>query len=721
MNKKKYSAGIILVFFLSMVLITVGILFWWNHLDNSSKKISRTIDSKNADSLYHISYGAMRLDESNGNAYLEDIRIVPDTSMIPFIPSEDWPPAVLDVSIQSILLKGVNAAEARKGAVIEGDTVIVKRPEILMYTLRPLQKNTKIESEARLVFKEMLGRLKLIRIGYILIDSINVRSVGFRSKEKDFDFLNGKIQITDVLVDSTHHLDSSRVLFSKNAAFRVDSFLSYNHNRPEVIVKDVNFSGGRRSIEFGNITLNRFNDESSKGKLLIDAQSLRLGGLNTNGVIKDKDLVIDSIQCKSIKFYEPPGESLSGIGKSVGTVQPMNDSVSGFRNVYSLKLQYFGFENVAFVPLEKEQFDIGKVSLRLHNIVANRLSDFEENPLRFIQEAILNIGYIRFSSSDRQYHFQFNDISVNSREKSLHVEEISSRPVAAEEAFAAQYPYQRDRFDITMKDITLGGIEMENLFDHKIIASSLTAKNTVAKIFRDLTKPLEPVSRVGSYPSQLLQKLDFPISIVSADMPSVYLEYREKQAGGKQTGTIGFYNSNLHLSNITNVPSEISRDSSMDISFQTSVLNKIPLEGKFRFSLGDADGNFDFQGKTKAFNAAIFNTISVPMAMVKVKTGHISEISFDIRGNNLKASGPFTMKYEDLKIEVLKKDVMADTIRKRRLASLLANILLKNSNPLDGTFRSVIAQQQRNTHKSFFNLAWKTIFNGIKSTVGIPQ
>ncbi len=720
MSKKNYSVSKIIFLVSGITLMIVAFLFWWNQY-NSPAKVVRAIESKNLDSLYHVTYGSMRVDDNAGNAYLEDIHIVPDTSLIRFIPSEYWPPAILDISIKSISIKGANAAEAIKGARIVGDTVIINRPEIRMYTLRPLQRNTKIESEARLVFREMLGRLKLIEIGYILIDSINVKSVGFRSGENDFDFLNGNIQISDVLVDSTHHTDNSRVLFSRNASFHVDSFLSYNHSRPEFLIKDVVFNSRERSVKFGKIMLNRFNDENGRGQLLIDATSLKVAGLNTNEIIENKNLAIDSVQCGEIKFYEPPEESLTGIGKTVGAVPANMDSLSGFRNVYGLTLQYFGFENVKFVPIQKDRFDIGKVSLRLQRIEASRISEFERNPLRFIHEANLDITFVKLTSKDSMYNFNLNDIKINSLEKKLYMGEIVTKPVAGEEAFAHRYPYQKDRFDISMKDVTVDGIGMENLFDHKFFASQITVGNTIARIYRDLNKPVEPVSRVGGYPSQLLKKIDFPINISKAVLPVLFLEYREKQALNNRTGTIRFYNTHLELTNITNINSGNKENNSMDATFQTSVLNSIPLKGTFRFFPGDENGAFEFRGEAGSFNAVSFNPISVPMALVKVKTGHISEISFDLRGDNFRASGPFSMKYENLKIEVLKKDVFADTVRKRGLASLLANIIVKNSNPLNGEFRKVTAMHERNIHKSFFNLVWKTVFNGIKSTVGIPQ
>jgi hypothetical protein len=34
---------------------------------------------------------------------------------------------------------------------------------------------------------------------------------------------------------------------------------------------------------------------------------------------------------------------------------------------------------------------------------------------------------------------------------------------------------------------------------------------------------------------------------------------------------------------------------------------------------------------------------------------------------------------------------------------------------------SVKAEYDRNVYKSFFNLVWKTIFTGMKETLGVPQ
>lgn len=720
MSKKKTSRKGIIIFCVIVAILTGGYFVWQHYKYRIANQSIRNAFINNTDSLYHISYDSLYIDEVAGNAFLKNVRIVPDTSQIHLIASENWPAAMLNITIKSISVKGIKTVKALQGTQIIGDTVIINHPDILMYTLKPIMKNTKIESGVRLVYKEILGNLKKIQMGYILIDTINVRSINFFNGQKNFDFLNGNIQLTDVLVDSTHHEDSARTLFSRKAAFTVDSFYSFNNNRPEFILKNVAFSGARKAMVFEKILLNRFNDKSGTGKLLIEASSLKLGGLNSNEIIKNKNLVIDSIQCAEMKFFEPPKENLDAIGSSVGKNNPGEDSLTGFRNVYSLHIKYFGFQNTNFIPAEKSKFDIGKIRLQLYGTHAERIADFKENPLQYIEEADLNISSVKLASKDREYNFVFNEIKVNSRTKNMSIAKISTNPVLGEIAFANHYKFQKDRFDITLVNVFLDGIEMNNLFENKLIASELSVAHTSAKIYRDLNKPLEHESRVGNYPSQLIQEFDFPISIEKADLPDTYVEYREKQVSSQQTGTVGFPNTSLHLTNITNIKSEIAKNNTLNIKFQSSVLSKIPLMGNFKFFLDSKEGDFEAHGTTGSFDAVSFNPIAIPMALVKIKSGHIHEIVFDFKGNNNVAHGPFVMKYENLKIEVLKKDEKADTIKKRGFASILANIAIINSNPQKGEIRKEDASFDRNIYKSFFNLVWKTVFSGIKSTVGIP-
>jgi hypothetical protein len=70
--------------------------------------------------------------------------------------------------------------------------------------------------------------------------------------------------------------------------------------------------------------------------------------------------------------------------------------------------------------------------------------------------------------------------------------------------------------------------------------------------------------------------------------------------------------------------------------------------------------------------------------------------------------------YQDLKIEVLKLD--SGGTKRKGLQSILANALMKNSNPLNGVTRSEEINYEREKEKSFFNLLWKSVFSAVKKT-----
>lgn len=108
------------------------------------------------------------------------------------------------------------------------------------------------------------------------------------------------------------------------------------------------------------------------------------------------------------------------------------------------------------------------------------------------------------------------------------------------------------------------------------------------------------------------------------------------------------------------------------------------------------------------------------MGLIKIKSGKINSLDFNLKGNDTKASGDFVMKYNDLKVDVLKIDKDTKKMKKRGLLSLAANMVVKDSNPESGDLRTETPEYDRDIFKSFFNLVWKTVFAGMKQTVGIP-
>ena len=704
------------VFIGILVLIISGYLVWQKFKYQIVRNTVATTIAAQTDSLYSVKYDSLNFDAVTGNASLTNVRIIPDTARAKSLSGEKMPDFMLDVSIKSITLTGVKTAKALSGTEIEGDSVIITNPDIILYSMKPLQKGTKIESEAGSFYRDILGKLKLIKVGFVFISNVNVKGIDANSKEKNFDFINGKFLLEDVLIDSSHNYDTSRVLFCKQAAFTVDSFFSYNHNRREFSIKDVNFLGREKQLLFDEIAIDRFDNDTTSGTRLLDAKTLKLSGINSNQIVKNKNIFVDTILCKKINLYELPAENLKTTSDST-TKAP--DS-TGFANVYGIYMMHLSFPNVSFIPFAKSKYSVGNIAVTINEVKADQIVKLASHPMDYTKEAEVAISRFGIKSKDNAYNFEFENIVLNSLQKELKINSFNVIPFLGEKQFANHYRFQKDRFEVSMKGISLSDIDMNSLVDKRLEAAALVIENISAKISRDKHKPLKKESKVGNYLSQMLVKLDQPINISKASFNNATIQYRENQTSSDKVGEVSFENTSIDISNITNIPAAIKKNNQMVISFDTKVLGEIPLKGNFKFKLDSDHGGFTATGHAGAFDAESLNKVSMPMGLIKIKSGKINSLDFNLKGNDTKASGDFVMKYNDLKVDVLKIDKDTKKMKKRGLLSLAANMVVKDSNPESGDLRTETPEYDRDIFKSFFNLVWKTVFAGMKQTVGIP-
>ena len=719
MGKKHFSISLSKkwIFIIGGLAIIASIIFFsWGKIKNRliQNKINAII-AAGTDSLYSIKYDSFSFDEKTGNAFLKNIYIIPDTLKIKELTGEKQPYVFLEAKINSIMLSGLKTSKALSGDEIAGDSVVIDAPQITIYSLKPLRRETKIEAEATTVYREILGNLELIKAKYVAVNHVKLKETNFYTKEKNFDLINATVQLEDVLIDSAHNLDTTRVLFCKQAAFIADSFSTYSKGRRELTVKGINFSGSRQSLIFNEILLNQFENETAHGTLLLQANTLSFSGVNTNQFVKNKNIIVDTILCKHIMLYEPFLKNL----RSIKISAPEYEDSTGFSHVYSIHMKHLNFPKVAYISGKNSNYSLGNITIKINEVKADQIAKVELYPLDMSKEVEVTLSWLSVLSNDQLHKFLFRGMALNSSQKQLKVDSFNIIPLLSENDFANKAGFQKDRFNVRLGGIALKNIEMQNLLQQKIIASQLLINNASAKIYRDISKPLEQKNKVGNYPSQLLEVLDIPVNISKASLPNTYIEYKEKGSGSGNGGIVRFEDSKLDITNITNMPEAVQQNNFLNISFDTKVLGQIPLKGNFKFSLKNNGGNFTANGHIPTFDPLILNKISIPMTLIKLNGGKINSIDFQLTGNNYNAKGDFLMRYQHLKVDVLKKDKDTKQITKRGFASFVANLMLRNDNPNKKGLRKVRPVYERDIYKSFFNLVWKTVFTGMKESVGL--
>lgn len=364
------------------------------------------------------------------------------------------------------------------------------------------------------------------------------------------------------------------------------------------------------------------------------------------------------------------------------------------------------------------QFD--SVQIDLYKVAVDSIHSKDSTRFLFAESAGLICKKIQWKDKRGLYEFVVSEVDFNTRGQRMSVGRFAINPQLSEAKFLQQFKYANDRFDIDMKDIRLVNLNVAALMRKSIDADSMIVTHSNFKIYRDLSYPHDGRSRLNDLPHQALMRMPVPLAIKQVSFPQSFIEYKERNGKSDQSGKVQFYNVSVAMSNLTNDTSLLKADPVCKLRFNSRFLNKAPLTANISFYPLDKLGKFTISGTMGGMPATTLNQLTVPMGLAKIEKGTIRKMTFNFASNIHGANGPLTLLYDDIGVTLLKKDEETNTLDKKKLASLMARIVLKKANPgKGGEVRTAQVHFERDTKKSFFNLLWKSVFTGVKENVGM--
>ena len=370
----------------------------------------------------------------------------------------------------------------------------------------------------------------------------------------------------------------------------------------------------------------------------------------------------------------------------------------------------------------KKNIQISNTSIRLIDVAINENTGTNPDQLNFAKQLFFDCEKFSWLSENKLYNYSVDSISVNSVSKDIIVKRFSMDPTLNEDAFVKSLPTQDDRFDLSINNIRIRNAHIPQLFNENIVADSILAGSASFKIYRDLSIVRDKKNRVGTYPHQSIDKLPVSILVKKLILSNTFVEYKEKSKITSQSGKVQFYNTSVIITNLTNNKDAVKANNVMTADISTQFLNKAPLKVIWLFYLQHPKGRFDMKGNMGSIAAAEVNPITVPMGPAKLDEGRINSLHFNFEGNNYGMDGNVKMLYENLKLTILEKEEGTKKLDKKTLASFAANLIVKDDNPKGKDDpRVATVHFDRDTNRSIFHLVWKSLFKGIKETVGIKK
>lgn len=337
----------------------------------------------------------------------------------------------------------------------------------------------------------------------------------------------------------------------------------------------------------------------------------------------------------------------------------------------------------------------------------------------FAKDAVVFIKGFSQVTPGNKYHFDIDSIAVRPLYGTLQFYDLKLEPEGTKEEFGKRVGHQQDRYDIKIKKGYVQNIDWFSILSEDgFYGDAIKIDGGVINIYHDRSLPDGPV-KSNNFPHQMLMKAPFPVAIKKMLIKDLFVSYEELNPVSGHTGIVEFYNINGEINNLVNIPSAIEKNPFVTINASADFMNAGKLNAVFRFDLTkEKTGDFSVDATLGTMDGLRLNKITEGLALIKIKSLQVDKLQTHIAGSGKSANGNVQFTYHDLAFDVLKND--DGELKKRGLFSFIANtIMINKSNPAkeNKPAKQFSISRQHDPHRSFFNLVWKTLLDGVLKTV----
>lgn len=449
----------------------------------------------------------------------------------------------------------------------------------------------------------------------------------------------------------------------------------------------------------------------------VSLKRLDLNGLSPMDLIAGKNiqlemLVLDSPQ---IRITKRPNK------KKEKDTTGLYEKVAGMKQSYRLKELLLNDIRLTVVNLEKSSSvsSTKNISAALRDIQIDSTTKNDTSRFLFAKDAVVFVkGFSQVMEKNR-YHFDIDSMALKPLYGTLQFFHLTFKPEGSKEDFSRRLKYQQDRYNILIKSGEVKNLHWFNLLSKDgLMGDEIKLTGGTIDIYHDRSLPLAP-PKSDNFPHQMLMKAGLPLSIKKVSFSDLRISYEELNPKSEHVGRVIFNDIQGDITNVTNIATEVKSNGYTVIKASSIFMNAGKLDAMFRLDLANAaTGKFSVDATLGQMNGLSLNTMTEGLALIKIKSAEIDGLRAHIDGANKSATGIVTFLYRDLSFDVLKND--DGELKKRGLFSFIANtIIIKKSNPgkPGEVARKYAVVHSHDPTKSFFNLIWKAISQGILKTV----
>jgi len=370
---------------------------------------------------------------------------------------------------------------------------------------------------------------------------------------------------------------------------------------------------------------------------------------------------------------------------------------------------------------DPEVASIENASVSIKDLRIDSASQYDKSRFYYTKDMFVQIKDYKLLTKDKMYDISFDELAASTANGYASLKGLKITPRYSDLTFSRKYKFQKDRYNMSFDEILFSKVDFESLHSRRqLIASSLLISGSKIGVFLNRELPFPDIDKGRNYPHVALKRLKLNTIIDIIKIQNAEVNYTEYNPVTQARGTVTLKRINGTISNVTNDSVALSKNHWAKANISSLFMGEGFLKVQINFNLTDPGAQFNYSGSMGPMNTRTLNKLLRPLAMVEIKSGRIGKAIFSVNAGYRTSIGHLELYYTDLKVGVLEKQEDNGRLKKKGLASLIANaLLITNNNPMPGhSLRAATSTFVRPNQASFFNLMWKTIFEGIKESVG---
>lgn len=491
-----------------------------------------------------------------------------------------------------------------------------------------------------------------------------------------------------------------------------------------ISVKNVSINILNRSVTLKGVHL--WADSAEVARRALDSTSkpiyldVRVPRLSVSGIMWDKLTGGEGYSCSEFSIIRPEitvykTDSLLTIYDTATAPAIEREFSAGNIRVIKGNIRYAFNKNNDTNTL---QFNNCHIVLKDWELSNESLGD--KTRILLAEYANADVGHFLYAPQKSDYTFSAKAISFNSDNNNLTARDILLKPELSNEAIFRKMDRQKEIYRLNFSTLEVTDINRSKLLhEGELHASAIYLNHCKLDIAMDRKLPANTKSKLGNYPNQLLYNLKLPVFVQKLKINNGSLTYSEIVEKTGQEGIINFTDIKGSVNNLTNIPEHVAKDAYATVKLEGKFNKYTDIKATFRFLLNDPKGNFTVYANMGPLQNRQINEQTKAFSMIELKSFNMKSMNLQLTGDEHGAQGNFTMLYNNLGIRILKNpEQAADGKRKKGLLTFIANnMVLYSNNPMPGeAVRKVRTDVTRDEMKSFFNLVWKSILQGVQET-----